>query len=416
MERVKKESAVACTPAATDASKDEAQRTAADLLDRLPDKLRLPAILYFTCGLKQEEIALELRCSQAVVSARLRSALEKLRLGMQKKGFSALPVSLPVLLVAESIHTAVLSGRCMAELLAVPEKIAAGRKLARSQNTAVRGGKLFVALVVLIVAVVAVATALAVRPTENYSMASPPHEPKAVPYASIPAADDEIKILLSWNFDGEFKEKLEINFLPSMYETVDKKKLDAAATRKSDTTADIVHLPQGGRSGGGLRLNNYRGFVLPIIPPDGPFLISFHIKAQKSESTAAMGIHSHPDGGGFSRMRIFYGYDSDGNLYDPEEKKTPPSIEMPLEKWMKTERLCWFEGKNLMMAGWHENKLLMVCRYYEVASGKDYRIYLGGHQMVLDDLYARMLEKREFDEKYAEIVWFLKSQTRPNAN
>jgi hypothetical protein len=141
---VKKENNANQRPHDAKTALDEAKRWAAELLDRLPDKLRLPAVLYFSCGLKQEEIAAELRCRQAVVSTRLQAVLNMLRRGMSKKGFSTLPTALPALLAeAESATVAVITDACAAKLAAVPAQAAARRALRRgqSQSTATIIGK-----------------------------------------------------------------------------------------------------------------------------------------------------------------------------------------------------------------------------------------------------------------------------------
>ncbi|MCK6473701.1 MAG: sigma-70 family RNA polymerase sigma factor [Planctomycetes bacterium] len=75
---------------------DEAKRLLADLTQALPDRLRLPVVMYYCAGLTQPEIAQELDCSQQSVSERLKKGLEALKASLKRHGYASLPAALPL--------------------------------------------------------------------------------------------------------------------------------------------------------------------------------------------------------------------------------------------------------------------------------------------------------------------------------
>ena len=104
---------------------DEARRVVADLVGSLPEKLRIPATLYFTANLPQTEIAKELECSQITVSTRINAALDFLRTGLRKAGYTAMPASWTALLTIHWTNSdAMLLARCRSKLLKLPSRTA----------------------------------------------------------------------------------------------------------------------------------------------------------------------------------------------------------------------------------------------------------------------------------------------------
>ena len=117
--------------AADDATQmEEARQKVADLVRELPEKLRVPIALYFSANLPQTEIAAELHCSQVTVSTRINEALDYLRNGLRKAGYSALPASWAVLLAMKlAAEDGPLLARCHEKLLKVPSHAAQSMRL-----------------------------------------------------------------------------------------------------------------------------------------------------------------------------------------------------------------------------------------------------------------------------------------------
>jgi RNA polymerase sigma factor (sigma-70 family) len=63
-------------------------------LDRLPDKLRTPVVLFYLEGRTQVQVAAFLRCDQSVVSRRLSKALDILRQRLESRGLGVASVTL----------------------------------------------------------------------------------------------------------------------------------------------------------------------------------------------------------------------------------------------------------------------------------------------------------------------------------
>ncbi len=81
---------------------DELQSAVDEAIARLPEKLRVPIILYYLEERKQEEIASELRVSQAEISRRLQKGVEALRHHLKRGGFTVPAVALATMLAAHS--------------------------------------------------------------------------------------------------------------------------------------------------------------------------------------------------------------------------------------------------------------------------------------------------------------------------
>ena len=138
---------------AYDAQMEEARQVVANLVGTLPEKLRIPMTLYFTANLPQTDIARELECSQVTVSTRINEALDLLRSGLRKAGYTALPASWTVLLAIErASHDASLLARCHQKLLKVPSRATKSRRH-RPRKTAPNQAPFVVAACALIAGV-----------------------------------------------------------------------------------------------------------------------------------------------------------------------------------------------------------------------------------------------------------------------
>ena len=82
---------------------EELQSAVDEAITRLPERLRVPIILYYLEERKQEEIAAELAVSQAEVSRRIQKGVEALRRHMKRSGFAVPAVALAAML---GIHAA----------------------------------------------------------------------------------------------------------------------------------------------------------------------------------------------------------------------------------------------------------------------------------------------------------------------
>ena len=85
---------------------DELQGAIDEVIARLPDRLRVPVILHYLEGRKQEEIAAELGITQSAVSKRLAHGIETLRKRLTKSGAILSGVALATLLAANSVEAA----------------------------------------------------------------------------------------------------------------------------------------------------------------------------------------------------------------------------------------------------------------------------------------------------------------------
>ncbi len=75
-------------------------------IDRLPDRLRIPLVLYYLDGRNQPTIAEELGVRQSTVSHRLSKAVERVRGHLKKGGVVAGAAALTTFLTAETSHAA----------------------------------------------------------------------------------------------------------------------------------------------------------------------------------------------------------------------------------------------------------------------------------------------------------------------
>ena len=83
---------------ALESERREAKEVLFGLVNALPDKLRIAVMLHFGSGFSQTEIAQMTGCRQSTISERMNEALEKLRQGLSRVGYSGFPAALPVLL------------------------------------------------------------------------------------------------------------------------------------------------------------------------------------------------------------------------------------------------------------------------------------------------------------------------------
>jgi len=84
--------------AARAAEREELSRALYTMVDELPERLRVPLLLQYGAEHTQTEIAGILACRQSTVSERIAEGLEKLRDGLRRLGYAALPAAVPAML------------------------------------------------------------------------------------------------------------------------------------------------------------------------------------------------------------------------------------------------------------------------------------------------------------------------------
>ena len=147
---------------------DELQGAIDEVIARLPERLRVPVILHYLEGRKQEEIAAELGITQSAVSKRLAHGIETLRKRLTKSGAILSGVALATLLAANSVEAApatlILDGGKMAFA-----GLASGAKAATTAGAAVLKWGIGIAI-----AVAAILTGVVVAQKETSSTTTQP--------------------------------------------------------------------------------------------------------------------------------------------------------------------------------------------------------------------------------------------------
>lgn len=186
------------TAAEDSAQMEEARQKVAELVRELPEKLRVPIALYFSANLPQTEIAAELHCSQVTVSTRINEALDYLRNGLRKAGYSALPASWAVLLAMKlATEDGPLLARCHEKLLKLPNHAAQSMRLvpkgpAPLSKALIASGAAALVVILGLLAYTAVntsANAPAASPLQTQSVAMPIASPQTPAEATPPVRE-----------------------------------------------------------------------------------------------------------------------------------------------------------------------------------------------------------------------------------
>ncbi|MCK6473700.1 MAG: sigma-70 family RNA polymerase sigma factor [Planctomycetes bacterium] len=192
---------------------DEARRLLADLTQALPERVRLPVVMYYCAGLTQPEIAQELDCTQQSVSKRLKQGLESLKNSLKRHGYVSLPAMLPL---DAALREALTTGSVAPPLQAlhlIPSRIgeAASRATARIAAANSISPLLWIAAGLAFAAAAAGAYVSLTPNTGNEAQTAPQSEQPA------PAAPTETKAskayprnLLTWDFTKEIPEGLRV--------------------------------------------------------------------------------------------------------------------------------------------------------------------------------------------------------------
>ncbi len=104
--RERKASAAASAERGAEPTWDEIKGSVDEAIAGLPDNLRVPVVMYYLEGRKQEDVAAELGISQPAVSGRLGRGVEALRKHLAKAGYPAAVPSLSALLAHNGPTTA----------------------------------------------------------------------------------------------------------------------------------------------------------------------------------------------------------------------------------------------------------------------------------------------------------------------
>lgn len=360
----------------------EAAELVPALLERLPEKLRLPTTMYFAAGMKQAEIAEQLGCSQVTVSERIQAALNKLRAGLRQQGFESLPAALPVVVAQSfSFQGAVLSAGCRATLRDLPAK-AAVEGLGASVKGTVAGG---LPTAVKGAAVVVCTAALAAGAWQ-YLGTRGRSAPAEVPVASSPGTKKTIlEPPLFWDFN---------NGIPNVLETmVDYRiffKEGNAAERQARkrfglSPEGLTWSAKAGRDGSGaLVLRNYRAVLLPTAVGPKPLLLSCEL--------------------GGRQTAICWTADYSKKQSAPMESREIDACMFSRGKWSVYQVVFWTEAGVLKSVTRLNGRFIYCCRKRSFKPGRKWRPYLAApFATVVDNLAVRRptaAELREAREVY----------------
>jgi RNA polymerase sigma-70 factor (ECF subfamily) len=370
----------------------EVKTATQELLDGLPDNLRVPTVLYFAGGMNQADIAAQLRCSQVTVSERIQTALARLRAGLKRAGYESLPAALPVLLTQALVRPpmAVPAG-LSAKLAILPQQAAAG--VFSAGNAAVGAAALTWPLKAAALAVFVAAAGYAgweftkawKAPLPPTSVSAPESSAKIAP---VPAPYPEGETLLSWNFDAGIPSDLHVFVAYDHFFQVGVEPgRERALALFGDDLSGVEWAEKEGLSGGGLRVDKFRGVVWPIPLDDQPLAVSFD----------------------FGRSRGFL-Y---GSLWQPGEKpvetlrfnKSNPSGNLT-HYWNTFVQYYWTEGTERRAVS-IQNAVTYGCHDFALSGqpGCVAHPYVAGLQCILDNLRIyrpTSAELRVAQNRYAE--------------
>jgi len=383
--------ALAENPVAEAKTRDEeaeVQREARKQLDALPEALRVPAVLYFFAGLKQAEIAAQLGCSQVTVSGRISEALDLLRRAMQRAGHDVLPAVMPALLF-----------RAGAE----PEGVVASVLRAKLLNVAVQpagtlvmaGGAAWVpwlaskttAMTVLILASMGVLGGLACW----YFFQASQVEEKAPLSAG--------RVLLDWRFERALPEPLDVVVAYKQAAARGVPEALKLAERYGYDLTGVAWAPTAGQPNGAMRLDHYRGVVLPATLADGPFILAFDLKGFDAFGMMQEG----PDASAIKPLRSydvqlqrleFQNRHKDRNVWSRYEVVALP----------RDARVEWYELANERPIAFAD---------FEAAAVAGLRPAFCGHALFVDNLSLRMLTPDEADGQWRRLQALLDKTRKP---
>lgn len=359
---------------------EEAKRLLAELTQALPDRLRLPVVMYYCAGLTQPEIAQELDCTQQSVSERLKKGLEALKASLKRHGYASLPAALPLTdALREALTTGTITPPAPA-LNTIPSRIgdAASQATAR---IAAKGGASQLFWVAAAVTAVAAAGGAYVwmegRPNpaaEKPAAAKPQPEPAPAPTPAGEKAAAPLpypRQLLAWNFKDGMPENCEAFRRIKGNDDRTNFKLDSSDL---ELRADglFVKYPR----------ENY--VAVPLTLQDKAYRIECRMRAVTGQPKAGMFAMGMVDWAKKNSPR--------SGLYDLSVLGDHlTALQRIITKNTVWESFTWPEGGRWRMAVRTGNLYACVLDY-EKFEGLDMRIIVGGRYYLIDSLRVEEID------------------------
>lgn len=347
--------------------KSEIREALHQLVTTLPDRLRIPILLHFGSGFTQVEVAEMVGCGQSTVSERLNDGLAKLKQGLTRVGYGSVPAALPAVLSETLTATeAPVSAGLQAKVVLLANSTAVSVKSAAVSSglAAMSPAAKVAAAVVAVVAATTVGTV--------WMKAKQPPEPTAVNPASF----------FTWDFDTGKPEDLKIvEPWQAFFDTAVEEKAARKVFEKSPDS--IVWSIDGGKSGGGLKIDKFRGIALPIALTDEPILVTFDRGFFRQ---TAAGLVMWPD-------KRFPGPIS--NIHLKKVWSDPPPEDS--RDWKGVRWFIWSEGDKRISV-FVENGTVLSVTEHQIIDGQIVRPYLAGVNMDVDNISARRATDKEIEE------------------
>lgn len=350
-----------------------------NMVNGLPDALRLPVLLHYGSGFTQVEIAEMIGCRQTTVSERLKRALEKLRANLGRVGYGSMPAALPLLLQ----DTFAAPPASLLPQAGVVKLAQIGERLSRRLATAGAGSaKTVLAVAGLLAAGAAVTGAALYWPGDAPTNA--PARPAAA--ASDNAAPDGYK--LYWRFDEKLPGELATLAAYTLFFDPD----DAYSQREAriawDSATDGVRWTGEGRTSGAMVLDKCRGVVLPVPLDDAPLEIAFERGFFRQ---FASGLVEWPSKQTLAPL--------ENRQFNVTSHSPPP--QRP-EDWHPSRIFTWAEnGRRLIV--YYVGSALNGVSVHGPHKGKELRLYLAGINLTLDDLRVRPAEDADIAKARVDL-------------
>lgn len=348
-----------------DVERREIKEALYNMVNGLPDALRLPVLLHYGSGFTQVEIAEMIGCRQTTVSERLKRALEKLRANLGRVGYGSMPAALPLLLQ----DTFAAPPASLLPQTGVVKLAQIGERLSRRLASAGAGSaKTVFAVAGLLAAGAAVTGAALYWPGDAPTNA--PAQPAAA--ASDDVAPDGYK--LYWRFDEKLPGELATLASYTLFFDPNDTYAQREARISWDRAADGVRWTADGRTTGAMVLDKCRGVVLPVPLDEAPVEIAFERGFFRQ---FASGLVEWPSKQTLAPL--------DNRQFNVTSHTEPPKRP---EDWIPSRIFTWAEnGRRLIV--YYVDKELNGVSIHGPHEDKELRLYLAGINLTLDDLRVR---------------------------
>ncbi|MCK6472022.1 MAG: sigma-70 family RNA polymerase sigma factor [Planctomycetes bacterium] len=362
-----------------DVERREIKEALYNMVNGLPDALRLPVLLHYGSGFTQVEIAEMIGCRQTTVSERLKRALEKLRSNLGRVGYGSMPAALPLLLQ----DTFAAPPASLLPQTGVVKLAQLGERLSRRLATAGAGSAKSVFAVAGLLAAGAAATGAALFWPGNVPTDAPAQAATAA--SAGESTPDGYK--LWWRFDKRLPAELatltSYELFYDQYDTYSRRE----ARVSWDAATDGVRWTPDGKSAGALVLDKCRGVVLPVALDDAPLEIAFERGFFRQ---FAGGLVEWPSKQTRAPLQ--------NRQFNVTSRTEPPKRP---EDWLRSRIFTWAEnGKRLIV--YYVDKELNGVSVHGPHEGKELRLYLAGISLALDDLRVRPAEEADVAKARAD--------------